>query len=360
VSESSARAWSGLPRGVLVLSAAAAAVIVTIGARQLGWLLAPMLLAMVLVILVHPVHAALLQRRVPWLLATTGLLLAVFGIVAAVLGLIVFAMARLATLLSGYVAQWRETSDGLADWLESLGIGPEQAGALVGSLDVAGLAPWLTSQLPSALGLASSVVFFVSLLIFMTIESTHAGLRFRRLGLDHPRVGESLRTFVSHTRRFYGVVGAFAVLVGVLDTIFLAIIGIPLAWLWGVLAAVCNFIPYVGFVIGMVPPALLALLVGDWKLMLLVIVVYFVLNSLITTLLPAKIVGDAVSLSMAVGVISVGFWTWVLGPLGAILAVPMTLLVKALLADSDPQARWLQNLLTSGRDLREDVAAPAP
>ena len=92
--------------------------------------------------------------------------------------------------------------------------------------------------------------------------------------------------------------------------------------------------------------------------MLLVIAVYFVLNSLVTTLLPAKIVGDAVSLSMAVSVLSVGLWAWVLGPLGAVLAVPMTLLVKALLVDSDPQAQWLQGLLTSGKDLRARYPTP--
>lgn len=345
-------------RGLTVLLAAAAVVVVAIGAHQLGWLLAPMMLAAVLVVLVHPVHDLLLRRRVPQLVATAGLLVAVAGVVLGMVALIVFAMARLATLLTGLVAQGRETVGSLSDWLVSLGIGPEQSAELVGSLDVAALARWLTAQLPSVIGLASSVVFFVSLLAFMTIESTHAGLRFRRLALDHPRVGESLRGFVAHTRRFYRVVGAFAVLVGVLDAIFLTVIGIPLAWLWGVLAAVCNFIPYVGFVIGMVPPALLALLLGDWKLMLLVIAVYFVLNSLVTTLLPAKIVGDAVSLSMAVSVLSVGLWAWVLGPLGAVLAVPMTLLVKALLVDSDPQAQWLQGLLTSGKDLRARYPTP--
>lgn len=352
VVEPGRRAW---PRGLI---AAAAAIVVTIGAHQIGWLLAPMMLAVVLVVLVHPVHGALVRRRVPALVATAGLLVAVAAGVVGTVALIVFAIARLATLLTGLVSEGRETAGDLTSWLESLGIGADQAAALVGSFDVATLARWLTAHLPSMLGLVSSVVFFISLLVFMTIESTHAGLRFRRLALDHPRVGESLRGFVANTRRFFGVVGGFAVLVGILDTIFLMIIGIPLAWLWGVLAAVCNFIPYVGFVIGMVPPALLALLLGDWKLMLLVIAVYFVLNSLITTLLPAKIVGDAVSLSMAVSVVSVGFWAWVLGPLGAILAVPMTLLVKALLVDSDPRARWLQGLLTSGKELRESHPTP--
>lgn len=344
---------SPLPRGLVVLGTAAAAVIVVIGGREIGWLLAPIMLAALLVIVVHPVHEWLLRRGVPTVLAALGLVIAVYGTVLVLVGLIVLALARLATVLPEHLTAWQGSTQDVVEWLQGLGMGPEQVQELVSSMDLGQLTRWLTRQLPSILGAGSNLVFFLSLLIFMTIESTHVGLRFSWLATDHPRVGQALREFVAKTRRFFGVTGAFAVIVGVLDTIFLTIIGIPMAALWGVLAAVCNFIPYIGFVIGMVPPALLALLVGDWKLMLLVIAVYFVLNSLITTLLPAKIVGDAVSLSMAVSVVSVAFWAWVLGPVGAVLAVPMTLLVKALLVDSDPNARWLRGLLTSGRELQQ-------
>jgi AI-2 transport protein TqsA len=130
------------------------------------------------------------------------------------------------------------------------------------------------------------------------------------------------------------------------------LIGIPLAAVWGLLAAVCNYIPYVGFIIGVIPPALLALLTGGWRLMIIVIVVYIVLNSLLTTLLPPYFVGDAVELSMVVTLVSVVFWAWVLGPIGAILAVPLTLLVKALIIDSDPRAAWAEALIGPTRSRR--------
>ena len=115
---------------------------------------------------------------------------------------------------------------------------------------------------------------------------------------------------------------------------------IPEPLLWGLLAFICNFIPYVGFVIGLIPPALLALLGGDWRLMIFIIVVYIILNSLFTTLLQSYFVGNAVGLSITLTVTSLVFWAWVIGPLGAILAVPLSLLVKALLIDADPAAGW--------------------
>ena len=129
---------------------------------------------------------------------------------------------------------------------------------------------------------------------------------------------------------------------------------IPLAILWGLLAAICNYIPYVGFVIGLVPPALLALLIGDWPLMLIVIVAFIVLNSLFTSLIQPYFVGDAVGVSMPVTLVALVFWGWVLGPLGAILAIPLTLLVKAILVDTDPTAGWATALFGSTRAMRHE------
>ncbi len=141
---------------------------------------------------------------------------------------------------------------------------------------------------------------------------------------------------------------------GLADTLLLMWLDIPLAILWGLLAAICNYIPYVGFVIGLVPPALLALLIGDWPLMLIVIVAFIVLNSLFTSLIQPYFVGDAVGVSMPVTLVALVFWGWVLGPLGAILAIPLTLLVKAILVDTDPTAGWATALFGSTRAMRHE------
>ena len=87
--------------------------------------------------------------------------------------------------------------------------------------------------------------------------------------------------------------------------------------------------------IGLVPPALFALLGGEWRLMIFVIVAYVLLNSLFTSLIQPYFIGDAVGVSVTVTLISLVFWGWVLGPLGAILAIPITLLVKAILVGAD-------------------------
>jgi len=125
------------------------------------------------------------------------------------------------------------------------------------------------------------------------------------------------------------------------------LLGIPLPILWGLLAFITNYIPNIGFVIGLIPPALLGLLQGGPKLMIAVILVYSVINVILQSVIQPKFVGDAVGLSVTLTFLSLVFWTWVIGPLGAILAIPLSLMAKALLVDIDPSTRWADVLLTS-------------
>jgi predicted PurR-regulated permease PerM len=112
-----------------------------------------------------------------------------------------------------------------------------------------------------------------------------------------------------------------------------------------VLAFVTNYIPNIGFVIGLIPPALLALLDGGWSEMLLVIAAYSIINFIIQSLIQPKFVADAVGISPTLTIISLFFWAYVLGALGALLAIPLSLLMKALLVDSDRGAAWLRPLI---------------
>ena len=139
-----------------------------------------------------------------------------------------------------------------------------------------------------------------------------------------------------------------------IDAGFLWLVGVPLPLLWGLLAFITNYIPNVGFIIGVIPPALLALLEGGPGLMLAVIVAYSVINFIIQSVIQPKILADAVNLSLTLTFLSLVFWAFVIGPIGALLAVPLTLLMKALLLDADPNTRWISSLLEGGPPPPED------
>ena len=92
----------------------------------------------------------------------------------------------------------------------------------------------------------------------------------------------------------------------------------------------------------------MALLEGSWWDAFWVVVAYLTLNFVIQSIIQPKFTGESVGVTPFISFLSLLFWYWVLGPLGALLALPATLLVKALLVDADPRARWINLLISSG------------
>ena len=135
------------------------------------------------------------------------------------------------------------------------------------------------------------------------------------------------------------VASGFGFVVAVIDGIVLFVLDVPGAFVWAVLAFVTNFIPNVGFVIGVVPPAFIALLDSGPGLMLAVIVLYSVINVVIQSMIQPRMVGDAVGLSATLTFLSLVFWASILGPVGAVLAVPLSLFARSILVEADEHHR---------------------
>ncbi|MBC8091936.1 MAG: AI-2E family transporter, partial [Pseudonocardia sp.] len=307
------------------------------------------------VIVVSPVEQRLRRLGVPGWLSTVALVVLVYGVVLVLVGVLLVSVAQLATVLPQYAGEADALVAVGTAALREWGVGPRQLGLLAGALDLGRLVGLIGLLLSGVTGLATNLVFLLSLMLFLSIESTEAGPRMAAIAAGHPHIATGLTRFAGSTRRYLVVTTVFGLLVGAVDTVALALLGVPLAVLWGLLAFITNYIPYVGFWIGVLPPALLALLVGGWQLVLVVYVIYSVVNFLLTSLIQPRFIGNAVGLSISVTFLGLAFWGWMLGPLGAVLAVPLTLLIKTLLVDCDPRAGLAQALLGSVAELRRPV-----
>jgi AI-2 transport protein TqsA len=347
----------GLPRALIILVGAASAVIVVAGVQAVAWLIGPAFMALIIVIAVAPVQGLLRRHNWPGWATTIAVLLLVYAIMVGLALGIIFSVARLATELPKYAS----TADGLVTSataeLARLGVGPEQLAQAKGSLNIGNLAGVLGSLLSSVAGLATNLVFLLALLLFLSVEAGGTGDRLASIAADRPKIADALGHFAWGTRQYLLVTTVFGLIVAVLDSIALALMGIPLAVTWGLLSFITNYIPNVGFILGVVPPALLALLTGGPQLMLIVILVYCGINFVVQSIIQPRFIGDAVGLSVTVTFVVLVFWAWLLGPLGAILAIPLTLLAKALLVDIDPQAKWADALL---RDTPKEPDPDAP
>jgi AI-2 transport protein TqsA len=347
-----------MPRALVILLGAAATVIVVAGVQAVAWLIGPAFMALIIVIAVAPVQGWLRRHGWPGWATTLVVVLLVYAVlIALALGIIV-SVARLATELPQHAATASNLLTSASAELARLGVGPEQLAQVRNSLNLGNLAGVLGALLSSVAGLATNLVFLLSLLLFLSVEAGGYGHRMASIAADRPQVVEALGNFALGTRKYLLVTTVFGFIVAVLDSIALALMGIPLAVTWGLLAFVTNYIPNVGFIIGVVPPALLGLLVGGPQLMLIVIVVYTGINFVVQSLIQPRFIGDAVGLSITLTFLALVFWAWLLGALGAILAIPLTLLAKAVLVDIDPRAKWADALMRASAK-EPDADTPA-
>jgi predicted PurR-regulated permease PerM len=340
-----------------VLLGAAAVVVVLAGVRSVAWLIGPIFMALIIVIAVAPVQSWLRRKGWPGWATTLVLVLLVFAVILGLALGIVLSMARLATVLPQYAPSANEVVNSLTAQLANLGVGPDQIKQAASSFDPGKLAELLGALLSSIADLASNLVFLLALLLFLSVETSGVGHRMASIAADRPGVTQALRHFAWGTRQYLLVTTVFGLIVAVLDSIALALLGIPLAVTWGLLAFITNYIPNVGFILGVIPPAILGLLIGGPQLALVVIVVYCALNFVVQSIIQPRFIGDAVGLSVTVTFVALVFWAWLLGPLGAILAIPLTLLAKALLVDVDPKARWADAFLRATPKDAEAAAA---
>jgi AI-2 transport protein TqsA len=347
-----------LPRGLQLMLGAAAAVIVFAGLRAVDEIVGPAFLALVLTVLLHPVRGWLSSKHWPGWLASLVCILSVYAILIGLAVALVVATGRFATLLPTYQDRFNELVDDLFSKLNEFGVGDRQIQTFLDSLDLSKLSDVLTGVIGGMVALVSSLVFICMLVLFMTFDASTFPAHLAAAAGERPTIVSSFRSFASGTRTYLLVSTVFGLIVAVLDTIALAVMGVPVPVLWGLLAFITNYIPNVGFVIGLIPPAVLGLLEGGPGLMLAVIVVYCVINLILQSVIQPKFVGDAVGLSTSITFLSLVFWAFILGALGALLAIPLTLLVKAILVDADPRNAWLQPLLSNRSD-PDQVEQPA-
>jgi AI-2 transport protein TqsA len=351
--------WS-LPRGLIILLGGAGAVVAVGGMKAFASILGPTFLALMLTVTVHPVFGWLRRRGWPVWLSVIATLLGVFLIVLAVAGSLALALAQLASLLPTYEDRFNELLDQATAQLATWGVGTDQVHAALGKEGFGAVADFLGSLLGGLADAFADLLFLLTLLLFMGVDAAQFPSRLHWVAPQRPEVVAAFNRFARGTRSYLAVTTVFGLIVAVIDTGALWLIGVPLPLVWGLLSFITNYIPNIGFVIGLIPPALLALLEGGPKMMLLVIVVYSVINVVLQEVIQPKFVGDAVDLSVTLTMLSLVFWTFVIGPLGALLAVPLTLLAKALIIDIDPDTQWLAGLITMRPPATAPPDEPAP
>ena len=327
--------------------------------RQYADILGPLLLTVNLFIAAYPIYTWLVAKKVPRLLAQVVLALAVFAILAAFVYALTWSITALVQELPRYQAQFWNLYHDLVAQLAQMGVSEQQVVDQIKGVNPSSIAGLLSSALGSVTSMVSLFTVIVVMVFMMAFDSETFGARNHLLKRHQPRVWHSIADFIVGVRRYWVVTSMFGLIVAVIDVIALEFLGVPLAMVWGILSFITNYIPNVGFVIGLVPPAIMALLANDPLTALLVVITYSVANFVIQSIIQPKFNGDAVGITALVSFLSLLLWSSVLGALGALLALPMTLLAKAVLVDHDPQMRWVNAFISNEPASADPVPEPA-
>ncbi|MBL5972356.1 MAG: AI-2E family transporter [Candidatus Leucobacter sulfamidivorax] len=349
--EATAHPPGGLTPSLRTLVGLAAVVVVLVGLSLARDIVGPLAVAAVIVIICNPVRRPLERWGWPSWLATTAVIALSWSVLLVLALMLAYAAARFTDMVFEHYAMLYASARETVALFSGLGLDAQIAEVAAGVLSPTAIARFATQLGMGALEVLTALFFIFAYAIFMAADASRFGRAEKRFGPSVRRSVGRFASFNDSVRRYYVVNATFGLIVAVIDGLALWWLGVPAPTVWAILAFVTNFVPNIGFVLGLVPPAILAFVVGGWPLLLAVIAIYAVVNVVLQVLVQPKFVSDAVNLSLTLTFLSVLFWTFIIGPLGAILAIPLTLLLRALVLEGDPKHRWLRWL--SGDDAVE-------
>lgn len=352
--------------GKSILTVMALLTVAGVGLHYIQDVFTPIFLALTIVLAFRPVGRWFIKKGFPSWLASAIMIVVVIGTVLAVVGIVVWSLTPVPQTLMNYSGNFEQTVQSVLNFLQERGIETDDASVYLNQINFNSIVGWAWSLVDSVSSIGGLITIVVVALFFITIDTMVTKSRSAVIAIQNSNLGIALSGFERRVRQYWIVSSIFGLIVAIIDAVVLQFMGVPLAWTWGVWAFITNYIPNIGFVLGVIPPMLMALLDQGWQSMLWVMVLYSVINVVIQTFIQPKFTGDAVGLSPTVTFISLTVWTAIVGILGSILAVPLTLFFKALLVDSDPRTRWIDAFLISEdeterrrREGRYDVDSPA-
>lgn len=332
----------------------ASLVVVVAGLKAAQGFFVPVLLAFFIATVSFPITNWLRNHRVPRAVAVLLTVLVDFAFLA---GVVLLAFAIVGDLQDKWQTEYYElarmrieqTTNAVAAKLEGWGVGnaeetlrEAQSESLTRLRDINFTQVWNVStgvvgRVVSFLGTALIVII---LTVFMLTEARMFG---RRMDAVCDARGPNIQRMLSalkDTQRYLGIKTGISLATGIMAGALCWAAGLDFWPLWGILAFALNYIPVVGSFIAGIPPALLALLVSGPPEAIAIAGGFFLINTFLGNFVEPMLMGRRFGLSTLVVLVSVMFWGWLWGAIGMLLAVPLTMMVKVVL-DNSNEFRWV-------------------
>lgn len=327
----SERQFRSITEFVLLLLALACAVIIIIGIQSFSYIINSILLAAVITLAVMPLPRGLTQRGMkPSLALVISLLL----ILVVLVGL--FAVAYNSVISYSEGLEPVDATEAPADATATESI----LSRIDGLVSVDQVNQMIGTIVAAAGKVAAQFFAVMMIFIFMLSAAIATPITDKATNPFSSEEVSRLADLTSDVQQYISITTLINALVGGVNAVFLVIMGVPLAGLWGIFSWLAGYIPAIGFWIALIPPVLIAWATQGFQAAAIVFLGYVLINGSIENFVKPHVMGEGLNLSPLIVFVSLFVWGTILGAVGAILAVPLTLMILSVL-DAFEATRWI-------------------
>jgi len=327
------------------ITTSAAFVIVIAGMKIASPILVPFLLATFITILTLPILLFLNKKAIPKGISVFFiiLLLLLFGGTLSTL---------LGTSISGFSSRipfYSEQITNQAHWglkiISDLGLNIPQS-TIKEYFDPGTAIQIIGNTLSGLKSVLTNTFLIILTILFLLMEASGIPVKIKKAFPNSDDVFKSIKYFFDGFNRYLAIKTTTSLCTGLFIFIWLSFIGIDFPILWGLLAFMLNFVPNIGSILAAIPAVLLAIIQFGIIKAIVVIIGFLIVNIGLGGILEPRFLGKGLGLSPLVVFLSLVFWGWVLGPVGMLLSVPLTMILKIAL-EYNPNTKWIAIIIGS-------------
>jgi AI-2 transport protein TqsA len=330
------------------LMGCAAFVIVVAGMKAAAVLVVPFFLAAFLAIICAPPLFWMQKKGIPSVVGILILMLGAIGAQMVLVTLVSSSIADFSNNLPFYQERLMSLINGSLGVLSRYGIDVE-ADKLTQIFDPGHILRLSANVLNSLGGVLTNTFFVFLTFVFILSEAAGFPNKIRALSSNREVDLDNYAEISDGVNRYLGIKTLTSLVTGGAVTLWLAVQGVDFPIMWGVFAFLFNYIPNIGSIIAAVPAVLLALVQLGPVPAAFAGLGFLIVNTVVGSVIEPRVMGQGIGLSALVVFLSLAFWGWVLGPVGMLLSVPLTMAAKIALG-SHASTRWLSILLGSNKD----------
>ncbi len=328
----------------------ASVVIVLAGIKSASVIIIPFLLSLFIAIILSPLYNYFKSKGLADILS-----------VILVTTLFILFLALIAKLIGNSVHDFSANIDSyaqkLSGYYQLISKYTASLGIAISTDDISNLVnmkqamKFATSIIQSMGSMFTNGFIIILTVVFMLLESQYFVKKIE-LADGQQEAMTYIEAIFSKIKNYMVLKALISLLTGIIVWLSLSFIGTDYAFLWGVLAFILNFIPNIGSIIAAIPAVLITLVQLGAMSALLVTLLYTIINVVIGSIVEPKVMGKGLGLSTLIIFLSLLFWGWLLGVVGMLLSIPLTIMAK-IIFDANQNTQWIGVLLGSGKNINK-------